>query len=846
MIEKKTWSRRPDIYDWDKLMQYSGNNRAYKYFEGNIWLFTHNLGSLSLIADAWVTEETKNDGIELINITILDINTVKFEFTGNAKGYGTVLSIIDQQGSGRVLEQETLAQYWELDHNLNTVGTVSDIWVDDPLVRVIDYSTDHDKVYVTFDRPAKGAVIMALVDNSVAQDLSIHWTQIGGKPVEYNPTAHTHQGVDIESAVEDSNHLGTQPPNYYLNITQIGTDIPPLDSTQKIPLSFLPPSMQINVGTTEKDYIGNYITTYNVPTLRFSHTLFNTFLNAQGDFEVSMPEYIHSIQITGNVPPAMAADVRPDPNSNRIQFKAGNGIGMKCDPSIPSQLELYTLDTQSIFWKFNRQLQPNEFWEISSPEFSLDVSKSLFNVYAYVPKGTDSHIWNPQVQINTLSTYFDVLDSSKPIDELLEVQNGVIKFKVFGYYGYTLKSDIDSPLSLSIPSSTSTVLDLYIHKYIESETTDPITGEITITYGYTTYILAKNSLHNLQILSYNPDEIDNTILAGVLDAYIEYPNIKYIKKDILTNNIQVFEYNIITKTNTFLYTFTASLLGLLSSSQVYYYREYEIEGTRYAFIGEKQRSSVYRVPIAALPQVEIYDIPTQYSIAQAKYIRLSDGKWAVISNNSLVGIGDLEALEYILPSNTTLESNCVGIYSPSYDNTYFLCSDGTLYHFVWDGNVQIIYEKGHALIRAKNTEHSTYKIPKFFDTVYSPRWLGNELGIVKLGVFDVQHPDTLHVYNEGNVEYINPSELHLKGTNRNVEAIPIMFNGNKILGSAIYIESNDSAECPEVDLSMFFMGVFGERYINNPSEIEMSIFNTYCVLYNKSDKPIGPILVVKK
>lgn len=825
MIEKKTWSRRPDIYGWNELMQYMGSNRAYKYFEGNIWLFTHNLGSLSLIADAWVTDETKEANIELINITILDINTVKFEFNGNAKGYGTVLSVIDQQGSGKVLEQKTLSQQWELDHNLNTIGTISDIWVDNPLVRVIDYSTDYNKVYVTFDRPAKGAVIMALVDNSVAQDLSVYWNQISGKPSEYPPSPHTHNGVDIESAVADSNCLGGIAYTQYLRIGNIGTDIPPLDAvTKKIPLQYLPASMQLLVGTTEKDYMGKYYPLTTVPAIRFNSPLFSLEINADNEAEVHIDEYIHSIQLYGNVPPGMAADVRPNKNNNRIQIKAGEGLGMKCDPASPSLLELYSLDSSSLFWQFNRELQPQEFWEIENSAFSLDVSKTLFNIYAYVSEGTEKYIWNPRVTATTISDYFNVISSSQPVDDFLYISEGKIQYKIHAHQGYTVKT-VHSDISVTVPSTTQRIFDLYVN-------------------GNSSYYVGKNSIGNLQIVDMSTNTVDNTPITNIQYAYFEYPNVVYIKRDNVTFDILVYEYNILTKTTENRRTIYADQLGFTDLSYVYYYREYQEDGTVFAYVGERQNSSLYKIMVTSSLPNSVYSVPPNFSLDHANFIKLANNKWAIIINNKLYGIGDLDNLQNTVTSNTLYDDKCVALYCPSFDNVYFLTSSNTLFNFIWEDQFQAVYKTGTAILQMKDSVHTSYKIPSFLNTVHAPIWTGE--GDIKVGIFDFQHPNVIHTVQDGEVSYISPEDVPADGMPLNEINSPITFNNKKSLGVVVSMFSNDSATCPYIDLSPQLHGFLGERYILNPEGIQVSIFNSYCVLYNKTDTPIGPILVVKK
>jgi hypothetical protein len=825
LAEKKTWCRRPDIYEWPKFMQHLGKNRACKYFSGDKWLFTHNLGSLSLIADAWIDQQSKDDGVELVEIRILDINTVLYIFSDIAVGYASVTSVIDQQGSGRILEQTVLSSNWVLQHNLGTIGTISDIWSKDPLAKMISYSTDHDFVYVEWDRDTVGAVVMVLVDNSADPDMYVTWQQISGKPAEYPPTAHTHQGVDIESTVDDSNHLGGVSHTQYLQIKNIGKDIPPLDSvTKKIPIQYLPSAMQLQVGTTEKDYTGKYFPPDVVPTIRFGYPLFTTEINADGEAEIHIKEYVHSIQLYGNIPPGMAADVRPDKNNNRIQFKAGAGIGMKCDPATPSLLELYSLDATSLFWKFNRELQPKEFWEIENPAFSLDVSKALFNVYAYVPQGLERYEWRPQVTATTLSEYFDVISSSRPVDEFLTISKGRIQYKVHGHQGYTVKT-LHSDTPVTIPSSTKNIFDVYVNS------TD-------------IYYVGKNSLNNLQVLNLTSNTTDNTLIDNVQYAYFEYPNIVYIKRDNVTFDLLVYEYNIITKTTTHRSTIQAFQLGLTSTSYVYYYREFEENGITYAYIGEKQTSSIYKVQLSSSLVHDIYNVPPSLTLNTTNYIKLPNDKWAVLNNNVLYGVGDIDDLQNLVSSNTIYDNNCLGIYCPTFDNTYFLTNTGKLVNFTWEDKLQIVYETGSAILQMKDTSHTSYKVPKFLHTVHDPMWTGE--GNIKVGIFDFLHPNSIHTVQSGAVAYIAPTDVDTQGMPLNTYNTPIMFNSRKSLGIVISLTSNDSATCPYINLSPELHGFLGERYVLNPPEIQVSIFDSFCVLYNTSDTPIGPIVLVKR
>jgi len=198
---------------------------------------------------------------------------------------------------GKVFKQEEPANIWEFSHDLGTTDLLLETWVSDERQDADTFEISEQDIKVEFREPCTGT--LCLLDPAHQAECTVYIRQIADWPDTFPPSSHTHDRETVLSS-RDSEALGTQPPSYYLNVSQLGINLPPLGPDGRVPLQYLPTGQKIHIADAEA----------SMQAARLLLDSGQTPIHLQRDFinntaVISMQPVVQNIHLSGNVTTAL-------------------------------------------------------------------------------------------------------------------------------------------------------------------------------------------------------------------------------------------------------------------------------------------------------------------------------------------------------------------------------------------------------------------------------------------------------------------------------------------------------------------------------------------------------------
>lgn len=375
---QKTYSRPADRWPDDLEAAQAGLRKFVALAYGKTWVIQHNLASTDLIIDTWVDSSTPL--ARYLEIKQLDNNTIIVEWDSPARGKMVVYSLRNLDDSSRVLVQETPAVDWDLPHDLGTTNVLVDFWVDDQRLDPMNVQLREDGIQATFPLACTGKACVTIADPNVNTEMRIRLAQIVDWPTEFVPAPHSHDVTTVTGS-QDSLALDGRAPEYYLNISDIGATLCPLEEADsKIALQYIPDDIPFRLADSQ--------TTFLAKKLRIDDT--TTPLRLQKDFSdtsvgvVSMLPIFRHLKVFGNIRnPLNIPQLEPNLDHS-LEIEAG--AGMRIDVESGRKIKLVAPVNAPQLFFYPGELTDQSQWVITDNYFG-EPGRHIFYLWETLPNG---------------------------------------------------------------------------------------------------------------------------------------------------------------------------------------------------------------------------------------------------------------------------------------------------------------------------------------------------------------------------------------------------------------------------------------------------------------------------